>query len=158
MEKLRTLASRAEAASAMAEADVAMQGLRSNDRARQLPEFAQATRLMGQSTSEFNKENYGGALYLANQAKGAAAVGRARLDVGTRGATRPGEVLFALPIRLKVMSRGNVREGPGTNFPVAFEATSGLALIGFAYNDDWVRVADESGRSGWIFRSLVGRP
>jgi uncharacterized coiled-coil protein SlyX len=158
MEKLRTIASRAEAASAMAEADVAMQGLRSNDRARQLPEFAQANRLMNQSTAEFNKENYGGALYLANQAKSAAAAGRSRLDIGARGTTRPGEVLFALPIRLKVVSRGNVREGPGTNFPVVFEATTGVALSGFAYTDEWVRVADEAGRSGWIFRNLVGRP
>jgi len=158
MAKLRTLASRAEAASAMAEADVALQAFRSNDRARQLPEFAQATRLMSQSTAEFNKENYGGALYLANQAKGAAALGRTRLDVGSRGATRPGEVLFALPIRLKVASRGNVREGPGTNFPVVFEANAGSTLSGFAYTDEWVRVTDDSGRSGWIFRTLIARP
>jgi uncharacterized coiled-coil protein SlyX len=158
MEKLRTLASRAEAASAMAEADVTMQGLRSNDRARQLPEVVQATRLMQQSTTEFNKENYGGALYLANQAKTAAAEGRSRLDVGARGTSRSGEVLFALPIRLKTLNRGNVREGPGTNFPVVFEANSGLVLSGFAYTDEWVRIADDAGRSGWIFRSLLGRP
>lgn len=158
MAKLRTLASRAEAASAMAESDVAMQALRSTDRGRQVPEFTQATRLMARSTAEFDKENYGGALYLANQAKSAAAAGRVRLEVGARGTTRPGEVLFAVPIRLKVSSRGNVREGPGTNFPVAFEAASGLGLVGLAYTDEWVRVTDDSGRSGWIFRTLISRP
>ena len=67
-------------------------------------------------------------------------------------------MLFALPIRLKTLNRGNVREGPGTNFPVVFEANSGLVLSGFAYTDEWVRIADDAGRSGWIFRSLLGRP
>jgi len=91
MAKLQTLASRAEAASAMAEADVAVQTLRSSEGSRQLQEMTQATRLVQQSTAEFEKQNYGGALYLANQAKAAAEVGRGRLSGGNRGATRSGE-------------------------------------------------------------------
>lgn len=158
MAKLQTLASRAEAASAMAEADVALQTLRSSEGSRQLQEMSQATRFVQQSTEEFNKQNYGGALYLANQAKTAAVAGRGRLSGGNRGATRPGETPFALPVRLKVSGRGNVREGPGTNFPVAFAVESGAPLTGFSYTDDWVRVSDDGGRSGWIFRSLIGRP
>jgi hypothetical protein len=158
MAKLQTLASRAEAASAMAEADVALQTLRSSEGSRQLQEMSQATRFMQQSTAEFTKTNYGGALYLANQAKTAATAGRARLAGGNRGSARAGETPFALPIRLRVASRGNVREGPGTNFPVAFAVESGGALTGFSYTDDWVRVSDDAGRSGWIFRTLIARP
>jgi uncharacterized coiled-coil protein SlyX len=159
MAKLETLASRAEAASAIAEADVALQTLRSTDGSRALTELAQATRFQQQSTAEFNKRNYGGALYLSNQAKAAAVAGRARLTGGgARGAARPGETPFAVTIRLKVTSRGNVREGPGTNFPVAFAVEPGTALSGFAFTDEWVRVTDDAGRSGWIFRPLVGRP
>lgn len=158
MAKLQTLASRAEAASAIAEADVALQSLRSSEGARQLQEVPQAAKFVQQATSEFNKANYGGALYLANQAKTSAVAGRARLAGGNQGATRQGETPFALPIRLKVASRGNVREGPGTNFPVAFAVESGQALTAFSHTDEWVRVSDDSGRGGWIFRSLVGRP
>ena len=158
MAKLETLASRAEAASAMAEADVAVQTLRSTDGSRQLQELTQATQLVQQSTTEFNKQNYGGALYLANQAKSAAVAGRTRLAAGNRAATRPGETPFALPLRLKVSSRGNVREGPGTSYAVAFSVESGAALTGFTFIDDWVRVSDEGGRSGWIFRNLISRP
>jgi uncharacterized coiled-coil protein SlyX len=157
MAKLETLASRAEAASAIAEADVALQTLRAAEGSRQLPELAQATQFQQQSTAEFNKRNYGGALYLSNQAKAAAVAGRGRLTA-SRGALRPGETPFALPIRLKVTSRGNVREGPGTNFPVAFAVEPGTALSGFSSTDEWVRVSDDAGRSGWIFRPLVGRP
>ena len=157
MAKLRTLASRAEAASAMAEADVAMQTFRSSDGARALPEMAQATQMVQRSTGEFNKENYGGALYLANQAKSLAAAGQERLQ-GNRGTTRPGETPFALPIRVRAASRGNVREGPGTNFPVAFEVNGGALLTAFSYTEEWIRIADDGGRGGWIFRTLVERP
>lgn len=159
MAKLQTLASRAEAASAMAEADVALQALRSNAGSQQIPETGQATKLVQQSTAEFNKQNFGGALYLANQAKAVAGSGRARLGGGNRaGTSRPGETPFAIPIRVKVASRGNVREGPGTSFAVAFSADAGSTLTGYSYSDEWVRVSDDSGRSGWIFRNLLTRP
>jgi uncharacterized coiled-coil protein SlyX len=159
MAKLQTLASRAEAASAMAETDVALQALRSSAGAPQIPETGQASRLMQQSTAEFDRQNFGGALYLANQAKAIAADGRTRLAGGNRaGTSRPGETAFALPIRVKVASRGNVREGPGTNFAVVFAVDPGSTLTGYSYSDEWVRISDDGGRSGWIIRTLLTRP
>jgi SH3 domain-containing protein len=159
MAKLETAASRAEAASGMAEAEVALQSLRTSASGQQIPEIPQAQRLVQQSSGEFNKQNFGGALYLAQQAKTIAAAGRSRLAGGNRaGSARPGETPFALPIRLKVESRGNVREGPGTNYDVAFEVQRGAILTGYSYADEWVRVSDDAGRSGWIFRPLIGRP
>jgi uncharacterized protein YgiM (DUF1202 family) len=155
MAKIQTVASRAEAASGMAEAEVALQSLKSS--AGQSPETAQVTTLVQQSSAEFTKANYGGALYLANQAKTLASTYRGRTAGGTPAASRPGETPFALPIRLKATGRGNVRQGPGTNFPVAFAAEPGSALTGYSYLDEWIRVGDDSGRSGWIFRTLVVR-
>jgi uncharacterized coiled-coil protein SlyX len=157
MAKLQTLASRAEAASAMAEADVALQSLRGAQGSRPLPELAQASLFVQRSTSEFNKQNYGGALYLANQAKTTATAGRSRLS-GANRASGPGETPFAIPVRLKVASRGNVREGPGTGFSVLYAVESGTGLTGFSYTDEWVRVTDDAGRAGWIFRPLVTKP
>lgn len=157
MAKLQTQASRAEAASAIAEADVAIQSLRSADGSRQLQELSQASQFQQQGTDEFNKQNYAGALYLANQAKSSALAGRTRLS-NRNGSTRPGETQFAVPVRLKVASRGNVREGPGTNFSVAFAVEQGIGLTAFSYLEDWIRVSDDGGRSGWIFRTLIARP
>lgn len=157
MAKLQTVASRAEAASGMAEAEVALQSLKSSAGQQQPPETAQLSTLVQQSSAEFTKQNYGGALYLANQAKTLASAYRGRTAGGAPAASRPGETPFALPIRLKSTGRGNVRQGPGTNFPVAFAAEAGSALTGYSYVDEWIRVADESGRSGWIFRTLVAR-
>ena len=156
MAKLQTAASRAEAASGMAEAEVALQSLRAGG-GPQAPEVAQVTMLVQQSSAEFSKQNYGGALYLATEAKAIAGRSKGRLSAGSQGPSRPGETAFALPIRLKTSGRGNVREGPGTGFAVTFAVEVGSSLTAYSYTDEWVRVSDDSGRSGWIFRGLIGR-
>jgi len=156
MAKLRSAASRAEAASGMAEAEVALQSLKSSA-GSQASETAQVSQLLRRSADEFDKQNYGGALYLADQAKTAATAARARLASGARN-LRQGETQFAVPVRLKVASKGNVREGPGTSFPIVFAVDGGNQLTGFSYTDDWVRVTDDAGRNGWIFRPLVTKP
>jgi hypothetical protein len=153
MARVQTLATRAEAASGMAEVDVALQALSGSE---QEPETRQARQLMTESTAEFAKENYAGALYLANQARLAAAQGRRRLAAERAGA-RPGEIAFALPLKLRTVGRGNVREGPGTNHAVSFTLDSGSELTGVSYLGDWLRVNDDGGRTGWIIKSLVGR-
>jgi uncharacterized coiled-coil protein SlyX len=156
MAKLQTVASRAEAASGMAEAEIALQSMKSSG-AVPAQEVAQVTALVRQSSSEFNKQNYGGALYLAGQAKAIAGSSRGRTAGGSSSASRAGETPFAVPLRLRSTGRGNVREGPGTNFDVAFSLERGTTLTGYAYDDEWIRVTDENGRSGWIIRSLVVR-
>ncbi len=154
MGKLQTLATRAEAGSAMAEADVALQQLRAGGAAA---EATKATQLMQRSSAEFNKQNYGGALYLAEEAKKLATQGRRRLAAGERGAALPGEVAFAVPVALKAVARANVREGPGTANSVVFTAENGTPLTGLSYVGDWVRVSDDGGRLGWVIRSLLDR-
>lgn len=159
MAKLQSLATRAEAASGMAEAEIALQALRSSggSPAAPPPEIGQATQLMQLATAEFDRQNYGGALYLANQAKDAAAAGRGRLASVERGTLRAGEVPFAVPLGLQTTARANVRDGPGSGFPVVVTLEPGARLTGYSYVDQWVRITDESGRAGWIHQSLVGR-
>jgi uncharacterized coiled-coil protein SlyX len=156
MAKLQTLATRAEAASGIAEAELALQPLKVAT-PQSSPEAAQARRLLKDSSDEFAKENYGGALYLANQAKTMAAAGRGRLAGGERVAERPGETAFGLPIPLKAVSVGNVREGPGLGARVLFSVQPGDSLTGYSYVDEWIRISDSDGRGGWIFRNLIER-
>jgi len=158
MAKLQSVASRAQAASAMAEAEVILQTLKTSTAQDPPPEVTQVTRLVRQSSTEFDKQNYGGALYLANQAKTVASSYRGRLGMNNQEA-RPGETLFAVPIKLKTTTKGNVREGPGTNFSVSFSADAGSSITAYSYADEWIRITDDSsGRSGWIHRTLVARP
>ena len=157
MAKLQTVASRAEAASAIAEAEIALQSLRAAAPSQPATELAQATRLLQQASAEFAKQNYGGALYLANQAKRVAGAGKGGVGGEGRTALRAGEMAFAVPVQLQATAHGNVREGPGGGYKVLFTVDPGAGLTGYSYVDQWVRIADECGRSGWIFQSLIGR-
>lgn len=148
MAKLRTLATRAEAASAMAEADVALQSL--NHSGRDVQESRQVRELMKQSTAEFAKQNYGGALYLANQAKTTLLARAPRFGAAERGGKRPGETVFQVPVPLQASAPDHVRSGPGPNFAQSFSVKRGDSLTGRSYLGTWVRVSDGMGREGWL--------
>jgi hypothetical protein len=155
MARLQTLASRAEAASGMAEAEIALEFLRAAVGPDGSPVVTLAEQLLMESAAEFNKPNYGGALYLANEARSAAGAAEARLAAGG-GARRSGEVPFEVPVPLRVRTRSNVREGPGRQFPILFTLEGGALLTGHSHTEGWVRVTDEQGWEGWIFQTLVG--
>jgi len=159
MAKLQSLATRAEAASGMAEAEIALQALRSASGTNSPvpPEWSQGTQLLQLATTEFDQQNYAGALYLATEAKNAAATGQRRATNDDRGATRKGEVPFALPLRVQTTGRANIREGPGSNFKVLFTLEDGVALVAYSYVDQWVRVVGDGDRTGWIHQTLIGR-
>jgi uncharacterized coiled-coil protein SlyX len=156
MAKLQTLATRAEAASGLAEAEVAVQSLKTAGGPRATAELAQATKLLTQSGAEFNKQNYAGSLYLATQTKRLASAAKGRLSGDGNGA-RPGESTFTAPVRLQTVRRCNVRVGPGTNFKVLFTVEAGTSVTGYSYTSNWIRVTAEDGRAGWVMRNLVGR-
>jgi Bacterial SH3 domain len=155
MAKVRTLASRAEAASGMAEAEIAVQALRRTGHGDPPPELAKAAKLLKDAQDEFNRQNYGGALWLANRSKTLAGAGRTRVSAVDPGSLRPGEVMFAVPVSLRTASRSNIREGPGTNYRSLQTVDAGTALTGYSYVDQWIRVEDDAGRSGWVYWSLV---
>ncbi|MFQ5988403.1 MAG: SH3 domain-containing protein [Candidatus Methylomirabilales bacterium] len=153
--KLHSLESKAEAASTIAEAEIALKALRTAGHTDG-PEVIQAEHLLQMSAQEFKKHNYGGALYLASQAKGLVNIGRGRLMGGEKIPMVSGEVLFALPLPLQVLAKSNVREGPGLDFEVLFTLEKGTRLFGHSHKDEWVRVKDKNGRDGWIYQTLVG--
>ncbi len=153
--KLHSLESKAEAASNMAEAEIALKALRTAGHTDG-PEVIEAEHLLKMSAQEFKKHNYGGALYLASQAKGLVNIGWGRLMGREKIAMVSGEVLFALPLPLLVLAKSNVREGPGLDFEVLFTLEKGTPLFGHSYKDEWVRVKDADGRGGWIYQTLVG--
>lgn len=159
MAKLQSLATRAEAASGMAEAEIALQALHSanGNKPNTSPEYGQGTALLQLATTEFDQQNYAGALYLATEAKNAAAAGQGRVSGDDRTSTRKGEVPFALPLPLQTTGRANVREGPGANFKVLFTLETGVPIVAYSYVDQWVRIKDGSDRPGWIHQTLIDR-
>ena len=154
MARSQTVASRAEAASGIAEAELAVRTLRSTARGVPL-EAAQLDQMLEESNSEFKKANYAGALYLASQARTIAAEATDRSRRAQAADMRPGETPFVAPLRLRTTTRANVREGPSTRFRVLLTLEPDTPVVGTSYVEGWVRIMDADGRSGWIARSLV---
>jgi hypothetical protein len=154
--KLRSLESRAEAASNMAEAEVALKDLKTRLSGQEKHlEVSQAEYLLEMSTQEFKRENYSGALYLTSQAKSLVKMGQDRLTHQDRPPKRPDPVVFVVPLRLQVLKRSNIREGPGLEFPVLCTVEKGSSVTGYSYQGEWVQVKSEDDREGWVFHALV---
>ncbi len=154
--KLRSLESRAEAASNLAEAEIAVKALAGQPRGGEPGQMlANAEQLLRMSTDEFKKENYGGALYLAIEAKGR--LSAAALKAAGRGPApgSEGESLLAQPLPLATVRACNLREGPGVEFKVVASLPQGARLVAQAHKGQWVRVTCGDGKTGWVFQSLV---
>ena len=158
MARVQTSASRAEAASVMAETEIALQTLTDAADVVAAGEAAEARGLLELSASAFAAENYGGALYLAIQARGLAREGELRITLQERGDLERGEVFFALPLPLETTQASNVRGGPGIEHPVLFTLAGATAVVGRSHSGQWVHITDDEGRRGWIFHSLVTSP
>jgi predicted RNase H-like nuclease (RuvC/YqgF family) len=157
--RLRSFESKAEAASTIAEAEIAVKalknGLASAD-AGVKEEVAAAEYLLKMSVREFNGRNYGGALYLANQSKGQVRTFQLRRSGGAEKAPVQDEKRFARPLHLKVLTNSNLRSGPGLDNDVVGKLGKDALVTGLSYSGRWVRVKTARGVVGWLFYPLVG--
>ena len=154
MARLRSMATRAEAASAIAEAEVTLQQLRGRAGQQLPPEARQAEEALRAGSRAFDTENYGGAVYLATQAKRAATAGRGRL-AESGAAARAGERALAVPVPLTTTARANLRASPGGAGDVVATVPAGTSLTAYAYAQDWIRVTMVDGRGAWVQQGLV---
>jgi hypothetical protein len=157
--KLRSQENKAEAASTLAEAETAMKMLNDSISGadRQL-EAVQGVALMRMGADEFKKENYSGSLYATNQVK--AILKDIQENSRGRHTMTPvdGEVLFALPLSLRIAVSGKVHEGPAAESTVAWSVERGASPTAVSYKGPWIRVKDGGNRWGWIFYDLIASP
>jgi hypothetical protein len=154
--KLRSLESRAEAASSMAETEIALKAFKTQrPNLEGDPALVQAQQLLTMSAQEFKKENYGGALYLTNQAKGHISNLQMRPTGRYQDEPMTGEVLFTKPLSLQVVKRSNLRKGPGRWYKVVATLDPDTPLMGYSHKGKWIKVKGEDGVNGWIFQTLV---
>lgn len=153
--KQRSLESRAEAASELAEAEIALKSFRTKAAGSNRPELASAGQLLTMATQEFKDQNFGGTLYLVAQVKAQIKIGSLRVGEAKRAGGLEGESPFAIPVQLKVNVRSNLREGPGEGFNILVTLDQETALTGYSARGLWLRVKTNDGWNGWIHRSLV---
>lgn len=157
--KLRSQENKADAVSSFAEAETAMKTFKeSRPGADKWSEITQANALMQMGADELKKENYSGTLYVTNQVK--AVLKDVQENAQGRDTMTPldGEVLFALPLPLKIAASGKAREHPAADSAVAWSVERGTSPVALSYKGPWIRVKGEGGRSGWIFYNLIASP
>jgi len=154
--KLMSVESRAEAASQIAEAEIALEALSEVAAGAETASYKDAADMIAVAATEFENENYGGAMFLASQAKTVISLEQLRLQDRVEIETSVGERAFEAPLPLRVISNSNVRDGPGLNFNVVATIDKGTAVTGYSYKGKWVQVSLGDGTRGWVFQTLVG--
>jgi len=153
--KLLSLESRAEAASQMAGTEIALKSLEVQAAGDPDPDLPQIRQLLQMSSKEFENGNFGGALYLTNQAKSRIQTAQMRLRARETLGIGSDEVPFAAPVLLKLTKSGNVREGPEIGSAVLVTLGPGTPVTGYSHKGEWVRVVCDDGTRGWIHQILL---
>jgi uncharacterized protein YajQ (UPF0234 family) len=157
--KLRSLETKAEAVSALAEGEIALKTVKTNvadDENDEKPDMAKE--LLKASGLELKKENYSGALYLTTQAKALIREDQERSKGREKKAMMEGEVPFAMPLPLQAISPTKVKDSPGHDSKTFFGVQQGTPFVGYSFKGPWVHVKAEDGRSGWIYyKQIDGR-
>ncbi len=154
--RLRSQENKADAASSLAEAEVALKTLHgASGGAEKRPELAQANTLMAMGADELKKENYSGSLYLSSQVKALVKDVQEKTQGREQLSLTDGETLFALPLSLKSLAGGKVREQPAADADVAWSVERGAPLTAYSSKGLWVHVKGEGERWGWVFYNLI---
>jgi hypothetical protein len=151
--KLRRLATRPAAASAIAEVEMMMGNLKSSPMAVSEEILqTQAQRLLNAATTSYAEENYASAMDHAAQA-------REFIDMITNNRTRKTSdqltVSLQVPIPLRTTSNSNLRQKPGFGAPLVMTLKRDALMIAEAYRGDWLYVMTADGRAGWVLNTLV---
>lgn len=147
---------RAEAASELAEAEIALQALGARQGGSEMEEYTQAAAYLERSADAFDEGNFGGAIFLTNQAKSLIQLGESKVSNRAEIEPTAGEVQFEAPLPLQVINNSNVRAGPGLEHEIITTLQQGTRVTGYSHKGEWIRVRLEDGRLGWIFRTLLG--
>jgi hypothetical protein len=153
--KLRRFASQANAASYIAEVEVALETLRSSPGAGSRAKLIALPQAMLESADvEFTQGDYGMAMDRAAQAEQMIAM---LTDVPARAAAprARAEVPFEVAIPLRVKIDSHLRRQPRGNAPILGIVRQASTVVALAYEGNWVRVRAEDGRSGWIYQTLL---
>ena len=155
--KLRRLATQADAASRLAEAEVALQGMETETQTPlRAVQIAEAQRLLDAGAESFAQGEYGAAVERAaeSQAIIETLAGGGRLVPGARAEETP----LHTPLALRTRIDSNLRAQPGRTEPVLSLLRQGTALQAHAYRGEWLHVHADDGRAGWVYGPLLEAP
>jgi hypothetical protein len=152
--KLRRLATQADAASYIAEVEVALESLRASLGATStVPLMVLAQGILESTAAPFAQGDYGVAMERAAQAEQLIA-----LVADNQGSPPrvPREVPLQVAVPLKVTVDSKLRRQPLGKARVVAVLKKDSPLVAHAYKGGWMRVDTEDGRSGWVDQMRLG--
>jgi hypothetical protein len=154
--KLRRLATQADAASYLAEVEVALKAQRAVSPPEASPLLALAQARLDAAAAPFAQGDYVTAMDRAAQAEQLlAVVGDTQPPAAMRSRASP-EVLLQVTIPLRSTVDTRLRRDPLPKAPVITIVKKDSPLVAHAYKGRWMRVETEEGRSGWIAQAELG--
>lgn len=147
--RMRRLATQADAASYLAEVEVALKTARSSASASQSPLLALAQAFVDAAAAPFAQGDYAAAMDRAAQAEQLVAAAYEGTPAASRSRVT-GEVLLQVSIPLKAKGESHLRREPQPRAPVVAAVKKDTALVAHAYKGTWMRVETESGKFGWM--------
>ncbi len=155
--KLRRLATQADAASYIAEVEVALDSLRASLGATStVPLMVLAQGILESTAAPFAQGDYGGAMDRAAQAEQLIAlVADNQVRPGSPPRV-PREVPLRVAVPLKVTVDSKLRRQPLGKAPVVGVLKKDSRLVAHVYKGSWMQVETEDGRSGWVDQTRLG--
>lgn len=152
--KLRRLATQADAASYLAEVEVALKAQRASS-APDAPLLTLAQALLDAASAPFAQGDYATAMDRAAQAEQLIVVaGDIQPPPMARSRASP-EVPLQVTIPLRSTVDTRLRREPAPKAAVVTVVKKDSPLVAHAYKGKWMRVETEEGRSGWIAQAEV---
>ncbi|KIO50508.1 hypothetical protein SQ11_00655 [Nitrosospira sp. NpAV] len=153
--KLRRLATRPAAASTIAEAEVAMENLKSSQftESEQVMQ-SQAQRFLSAAAASYAEHNHVAAMEYAAYARGFIDMiknNRTFKVPDPRRVTTP----FDVPIPLRAATNSNLRQKPMLGAAVLSIIKKDSPMTAESYQGDWLRIQTAEGQSGWVLNTLV---
>lgn len=155
--KLRRLATQADAASHLAEVEVALQRQWAQTHApRAAAQLVQAQRILDAGGVAFARGDYAAAVELAAQARELIDMVTGRKSAAAARGTV--DVPFQVPVALRTRIGSHLREQPGRAAAALAVLPRGTSVQALAYRGEWLRVRTGDGRTGWVFGPLLEAP
>lgn len=153
--KLSRLATQPDAASVLAEVEVAME---TSKAAKTTPPQqamqAQAQNLLDAANAAYEKGDYATAVDRASQSREILDMLQG-LRAGKAASRHRVTVTFQAPIPLRTRIDSHLRQMPRGNAKILGVLKKDTALMALAYRGDWLRIQTEDGRTGWVLNRLV---
>lgn len=147
--KARRLATQADAASYLAEVEVAVGALRSTA-AASLPLSSLARAYLAAAAEPFARGDYVTAMERASQAEQVVAIATRPATAPHPPARKAVEVLLDVPLPLRAITDSHVRRQPQRKAALVGVLRKDSALTALAWRDGWLRVETDDGLAGWV--------